>query len=246
LLCSYESARAAGVDDDRIVFLHAAAEAHDRWFFSERWSLTESPAIAAAGAAVLDTAEIGIDDIAHFDLYSCFPSAVEIGRDALGISASDGRPLTVTGGLGFAGGPVNNYPTHGIATMVDTLRAQPEVAGLTTAVGWYLTKHAVAVWSARPPTRPFRLVNVQSAVDARPGRVAAGLVDTEATIEATSVTFERDGTPTLGIVTALAEDGSRIIANARDADALHDMTVNAWEGRRAKIINDGSTNAIGD
>src|SRR5258708_6459090 len=67
LLCSYESARAAGIDDDRIVFLHAAAEAHDRWYFTERWSLTESPAIASAGAAVLDATATGIDDIAHFD-----------------------------------------------------------------------------------------------------------------------------------------------------------------------------------
>ncbi len=39
LLCSYETAHAAGVPDDRMVFLHAAAEAHDHWFVTERWSL---------------------------------------------------------------------------------------------------------------------------------------------------------------------------------------------------------------
>jgi acetyl-CoA C-acetyltransferase len=244
LLCSYEAARAAGVDDDRIVFLHAAAEAHDRWYFTERWSLTESPGITSTGAAVLDATAASIDDIAHFDLYSCFPSAVEVGRNALGVGANDSRPLTVTGGLGFAGGPVNNYPTHAIATMVDLLRRRPDDVGLTTAVGWYLTKHAAAVWSARPPARPFRLIDVQSTVDARIGRAAAGLVGAEATIEATSVAFERDGTPSLGIVTAIADDGRRVIANSRDVDALNDMTVHAWEGRRAKIMNDGSTNAI--
>ncbi len=244
LLCAYESARAAGVHDDRIVFLHAAAEAHDHWYFTERWSLTESPAIASTGAAVLEATATSIDDIARFDLYSCFPSAVEIGRNALGIGANDGRALTVTGGLGFAGGPVNNYPTHAIATMVEMLRARPDDVGLTTALGWYLTKHTAAVWSARPPTRPFRLIDAQSAVDARPGRVIAGLVDTEATIEATSVAFERDGIPSVGIVTALTDDGRRLIANARDVDVLHDMTVHPWEGRRAKVTNDGSTNAI--
>ena len=53
------------------------------------------------------------------------------------------------------------------------------------------------------------------------------------------------GTPSVGIVTALADDGRRIIANARDVDVLRDMTVNPWEGRRAKITNDGTTNAIG-
>lgn len=246
LLCSYESARAAGVPHDRLVFLHAAAEAHDQWFVTERSSLTESPAIAATAAAVLDAGATSIDEIAHLDLYSCFPSAVQIGRNALGIGAGDRRPLTVTGGLGFAGGPVNNYPTHAIAAMVDVLRAQPDDVGLTTALGWYVTKHAAALWSTRPPTRPFRRIDVQSAVDARRGRNAAGLVDTEATVEATAVAFERDGTPSVGIVTALADDGRRIIANARDCDVLRDMTVSPWEGRRAKITNDGSTNAIGD
>ena len=49
LLCSYEAARDAGVPDDRMVFLHAGAEAHDHWFFTERWSLADSPAIAATG-----------------------------------------------------------------------------------------------------------------------------------------------------------------------------------------------------
>ena len=246
LLCSYEAARAAGVPDDRIVFLHAAAEAHDHWFVTERWSLAASPAMEATGAAVFEATGTNVDTVAHFDLYSCFPAAVQLGRDGLGIGAGDPRPLTVTGGLGFAGGPVNNYPTHGIASMVDVLRAHPDDLGLTTALGWYATKHAAAIWSTRPPTRPFRRINVQAAVDARPGRVAAGLVDTEATIEATSVAFERDGTPSLGLVTALSDDGRRVMANARDVDALRNMTAEAWEGRRVKITNDGSTNSVAD
>ena len=50
LLCSYGAARDAGVPDDRIVFLHACAEAHDHWFVTERESLTRSPAIAATVA----------------------------------------------------------------------------------------------------------------------------------------------------------------------------------------------------
>jgi acetyl-CoA C-acetyltransferase len=244
LLCSYEAARAAGVPDDRIVFLHAAAEAHDHWFVTQRQSLTESPAIAACGAALFDATATSVDEIAHFDLYSCFPAAVQVGRKALGISADDARSLTVTGGLGFAGGPVNNYPTHAIAAMVDVLRARPADLGLTTALGWYLTKHAAAVWSARPPARPFRLVDAQAPVDALPRRVPAGLVETEATIEATAVAFERDGNPSVGIVTALTDDGRRALANVRDADTLRDMTVHPWEGRRAKLTNDGTTNAI--
>jgi acetyl-CoA C-acetyltransferase len=244
LLCSYEAAQAAGVPDDRMVFLHAAAEAHDHWFVTERWSLAESPAIAATGATALGAAGLGLDDVEHFDLYSCFPAAVEIGRAGLGIDPTDERSLTVTGGLGFAGGPVNNYPTHGIAAMVDVLRARPGAVGLTTALGWYVTKHAAAVWSTRPPAEPFRRINVQSEVDAQPRRDVAGLVETEATIEATSVAYERDGNPSVGIVTALTDDGRRVMANVRDTDTLRDMTTSPWESRRIKITNDGTTNTI--
>jgi acetyl-CoA C-acetyltransferase len=246
LLCSYEAASAAGVPDDRMVFLHAAAEAHDHWFVTHRWSLAESPAISSIGSALFGATGMNIDDIAHLDLYSCFPSAVQVGRKALGIAANDDRPLTVTGGLGFAGGPVNNYPTHAIAAMVDTLRARPGDIGLTTAVGWYLTKHAAAIWSARPPAQPFRRIDTQATVDARPSRVPAGLVEAEATIEATAVAFERDGTPNIGIVTALTDDGCRALANVRDIDVLRDITTHTWEGRRAKLTNDGTTNSIAD
>jgi acetyl-CoA C-acetyltransferase len=246
LLCSYEAARDAGVPDDRMVFLHGAAEAHDHWFVTERASLAASPAIAFAARGALASADIGVDDIAHFDLYSCFPSAVQIARDALGLPEDDGRALTVTGGLGFAGGPVNNYPTHGIARMVETLRAEPGTYGLTTALGWYVTKHAAAVWSARPPVASFVPGREQARVDALPRRRPAGLVDTNATVEATSVSFERDGTPSVGIVTALFGDRDlRAIANVRDADILSSMTTEPWEGRQVKITNDGRTNTAG-
>jgi acetyl-CoA C-acetyltransferase len=244
ILCSYEAAQAAGVPDDRIVFLHAGAGAHDHYFVTERWSLAESPAIRAAGGAALGAAGVDVDAVAHLDLYSCFPSAVEIGRAALGIAPDDTRPLTVTGGLGFAGGPVNNYPTHGIARMVDALRADPGSVGLTTALGWFLTKHSVGVWSTNPPTEPFRAIDAQDRVDALPSRAPAGLVDTDATIEATSVSFERDGSPSVAIVSLVTDDGARALANARDADALTTMTREAWEGRRVKVTNDGTTNQL--
>src|SRR4051812_9702676 len=78
ILCSYEAARAAGVPDDRMVFLHAAAETHDHYFFSERETLTESPGIEVAVADAISAAGITPDAISHFDLYSCFPAAVQV------------------------------------------------------------------------------------------------------------------------------------------------------------------------
>jgi len=245
LVCSYEAARAAGVPDDRVVFLHAAAEVHDHYFFTERWSLADSPGIATAVGDALDAAGITLDEISRFDLYSCFPSAVQVAARALGLPADDPRGFTVTGGLGFAGGPVNNYPTHAIARMVQLLRSDPMTFGCTTALGWYITKHACGVWSTSPPVNGFRRVDPavsQVKVDATPGRDVAGLIDGPVTLEATSVAFERDGTPSLGIVTALTGDGRRAMANIRDRDALHALTTEAHEGRTVRVSNDGTTN----
>jgi acetyl-CoA C-acetyltransferase len=246
LLCAYEVAKAAGVSDDRMVFLHGGADAHDHWFVTERSSLTRSPAIAASVFDALGATPAGVDDVAYFDLYSCFPSAVQIAMREIGLRDVT-RPLTVTGGLGFAGGPVNNYPTHAIARMVDVLRADPGQLGLTTALGWYVTKHAAAVWSTEPPVDGFRRadpVQTQARVDRTPSTKPAGLVDGEVVLEATSVAFDREGAPVTGLVTAITGDSTRAIARSRDADLLRSLTTEAWEGRTVRVANDGEVNEV--
>src|SRR5207244_6690330 len=121
---------------------------HDHWWVSERADLHSSPAIRAAGRAVFGLAGVGIDDVAHVDLYSCFPSAVQIGAAELGLGlAETDRPLTVTGGLSFAGGPGNNYSTHAIAPMADVLRADPGPHGLVTGLGWDRNTQRRALYS---------------------------------------------------------------------------------------------------
>ena len=84
-----DRARRPAISDDRMVFLHAAAEAHDHYFFTERWTLTDSPAIATTVGDALDAAGLTLDDIARFDLYSCFPSAVQVAVRSLGLAADD-------------------------------------------------------------------------------------------------------------------------------------------------------------
>jgi acetyl-CoA C-acetyltransferase len=252
LVCSYEVAQSLGVPDERLVFPRAGADVHDVYFFSERESLAASPGIAIAGDAVLEAAGIGIDGVARFDLYSCFPSAVEIALQALGLGGpadGDPRPVTVTGGLAFAGGPANNYPTHAIAAMVDACRRDPGSFGMVSALGWYVTKHSIGVYSTTPPEDGFALVDsalTQKQVDALPRRRTAGAYEGPATVEATAVVVERDGTPSVAIVSTLTPDGQRALANTRDADAMRDMTEKAWEGRTVELRTDGTVNSVNE
>src|SRR5688500_11392021 len=108
ILCSVEAARRFGVPEDRWVFPLAGADSHDTWFVSERRDLVSAPGLRTAFTAV--GARGG--DVDHLDLYSCFPSAVQVAAAELGVGLD--RQLTVTGGLGFAGGPGNNYVLHSI------------------------------------------------------------------------------------------------------------------------------------
>lgn len=251
LLCSYEAAAASGVADDRMVFLLAGADAHDHYWFSERHHLAEAPAVGLAARAALDVAGVDVDDVARFDLYSCFPSAVQLTMGALGLvgpGGGDERPLSVTGGLGFAGGPANNYAAHSIARMVEACRDDAGSIGLVHALGWFATKHSLGLYSTRPPEhRRFALADraaTQAAVDALPRRATAGAYEGSATIEATAVHFGRDGTPDTGVVALLEPAGARVLATTTDFDLLSEMADETCEGRTATVTSDGRRNTV--
>src|SRR5690606_39155070 len=193
ILCSAERAEALGVPRDRWVFPHSGTDAHDHSFVSNRESLGRSPAMRLAGGRALELAGDGVDDLAHIDLYSCFPSAVEIAAHELGLALD--RQLPVTGGLSFAGGPWNNYVMHSIATMADVLREDPGSVGLVSANGGFITKHAFGVYSTEPPADGFRHADVQDEVDALPARALCEEPDGDGTVEAWTVMHDRDGAP---------------------------------------------------
>jgi acetyl-CoA C-acetyltransferase len=240
ILCSVEAARTAGVPEDRWVFPLAGADASDHWFLSHRRDLHSSPAIRLAGASALRLAGVGIDDIAHIDLYSCFPCAVQIAANELGLPIDDpDRPLTVTGGLAFAGGPGNNYVSHSIAAMAGRLRADPGSLGLVTGLGWYVTKHAVGLWSTTPPTGGFAYESPQDEVDGLPQRVPASGFEGDATVETYTVIHQRDGEPEHAIVSLLTDDGARAWGTLSDADTLRSLEVEEGCGRRARISAGG-------
>jgi acetyl-CoA C-acetyltransferase len=238
ILCSAERAEALGVPRDRWVFPHSGTDAHDHYVVSERESLGGSPAMRIAGSAALELAGVGVDDLAHVDLYSCFPSAVEIAAAELGLDTQ--RSLTVTGGLSFAGGPWNNYVTHSIATMVDVLRADAGSIGLVTANGSFITKHAFGVYSTEPPAQPFRHAEPQAEVDALPRRALCEEPDGDLAIESWTVMHDREGAPETGILVGLLDDGRRAWGTSTEPGTVKGMATDDLTGRRATIRPDGS------
>ncbi len=255
IMTSASTARELGIAEDRWVYLWGCGDAIDKWFISERLNYHSSPAIRAATGRALTMAGLSVDDIDMFDLYSCFPSALQLAMGELGLSPDDPRPLTVTGGLPYAGGPGNNYTTHAIAAMAQRLRAEPEKIGLVTGLGWYATKHAAGVYCARPPPSPAGRGDWcrtdphvdQEKIDAADSPPFVEEAEGPAFIETYTVAFDREGQPQQGIVIGrLGADGGpspRFLANTPpDPELLWAMTRQEFVGRRGRVSPDVESN----
>ncbi|BAX92783.1 acetyl-CoA acetyltransferase [Mycobacterium shigaense] len=240
IVASVEQAQRLRIPAERWVFPHAGTDSHDTSAIAEREELHRSPAIRIGGARALQLAGLGIDDVDYVDLYSCFPIAVQAAAAELGLAVDEpARPLTVTGGLTFAGGPWNNYVMHSIATTAELLVANPGRRALVSANGGYLTKHSFGVYSTEPPTE-FRWENVQSAVDREPTR--DGLVEWEGvgTVEAWTTPFDRDGRPEKAFLAVRTPDGSRTLAVIADPAAAAATVSEDIGGAKVAVAADGS------
>ncbi len=241
VMCSVQTATAAGVERDRWVFPLAGTDAHDTYAVSERQNLYSSPAIGEAGRALADLSGTEPSQADHIDLYSCFPSAVQVGAAELGIELD--RQLTVTGGLTFAGGPLNNYVSHSIATMVQVLRDDAGSVGLVTANGGYLTKHALGLYSTEPGPRGHCFADVQAAVDAYPITTVDPSYAGPATIEAYTVmhgrSSEGDG-PIRALAALTTPTNRRTWASCSQDDTMAALLHEEGVGRSVDLDPAGS------
>jgi len=238
ILTSAGKARALGIPEDKWVYLHGCADAYDHWYISDRKDFHSSPAMRVVAEETLTMAGLGMDDIDAFDLYSCFPSAVEIAGQEMGIALDDPRGLTVTGGLAYFGGPGNNYVTHSIAEMMNRVRARPGSKGMVTANGNYVTKQSAGIYSTEPPAAAFAPkdpASYQVGIDADKGPLVTETADGTARIETYTVMHDRKG-PAFAILFGRLDDGSRFIANTPDDPALlADMVAGDYLGAAGRV-----------
>jgi len=240
IICSVERAQALGIGQDKWVFLHSGTDCHEHNFVSHRDTFGETPAVRLGGEMALHLANKTIGEIDIVDLYSCFPSAVQLGAASLGLSIDS--QLTRTGGLSFNGGPWNNYVMHAIGTVMRDLRAAPQQTALVWANGGYATKHAFGIYAMTPPANGFRHGSPQKMVDSLPRRAVADAAQAvgPATIEAYSVMHDRDGAPEIVNAAVLLADGRRAWATSSEKDLATAMTIGEWVGTPATLTSDGA------
>jgi acetyl-CoA C-acetyltransferase len=209
VFCSLATARALGIPRERLVFPLAVAESNHMLPMTERRHLHRSPGFARAGERALAAAGRTAREVEHLELYSCFPSAVRVQARELGID--EGRPLSVTGGMAFAGGPLNHFAYQALARMARVLRADPGSAGMVTAVSGVLTKQGVSLWSAEPGPRTFAFEDVseEAARETPAVEVVAG-AEGPAVVATYTVLFEGEA-PARTVLLCDLEDGRRAL-----------------------------------
>lgn len=238
ILTSVAKAKELGILKEKWVYLHGCADAYDHWYLSDRINFHSSPAMSKVAQEAFEMADCTLADIDALDLYSCFPSAVQIACDEMGVSLDDPRGLTITGGLPYFGGPGNNYVTHSIAEMINKVRAQPGIKGLVTANGNYVTKQSAGIYSAEPAEKPFAPKDpsiYQAEINSQKGPSVTEFANGDASIETYTIMHDRKG-PSFGILFGRLSDGSRFIANTPDdVELMLSMTLEDYLGVSGKV-----------
>ena len=204
-----------GIPREKWVFLRGYAQAEEKLML-ERTDLSRSLAMDVAIQGALDAADIAPSDIDHADIYSCFPCVID---QAAGQLDRIGKPLTLTGGLPFFGGPGNNYTMHGICEVVSACRKSPGSLGLAHGNGGWMSKQAVGIysteWKAGDVFADKATIAEQVAAQVSPGQ--ADTPSGEASLESYIVQYKR-GVPIGAVVIGQLPDKRRFYAKLQDAD----------------------------
>jgi acetyl-CoA C-acetyltransferase len=219
IVTSLARARAAGIAEDRLIHVGMGAAAHETHNMLKRDQFVQPSGMIVTLGETLSRNGLTTADLDHVELYSCFPCIPKMARRIIGWPID--KPITAFGGLTFGGGPIGNYMSHAIGSMVDKLRAERGTA-LLFANGGYATHFHGIILSADPlPNASFpHDYDVNAKADSLRVPVPEEHADYEgpATIETYTIFYKRDASVRFGTVIALTPEGKRVLARVPAED----------------------------
>jgi len=217
------------------------AGAEEIWNPLQRNTFSSCPAMELAIHTALQRAGIAADELDGMDLYSCFPSPIQFALQGMGLDAQ--RPLSLTGGLAFAGGPGNAYVLHSLAAALGHIRTFPEHRLLVTGIGMANTKHAATVLTGAgcAPANATGLASYREAHEEVPRSVIAEPAG-DATIVTWTIEYDRQGDPVNVILILDLTEGGRTIANMEDSQSgAAGLLARDPIGRQGHVQHDAGT-----
>jgi acetyl-CoA C-acetyltransferase len=219
IVASLAEARRRGVHEDQVIYIGNGAAAHEANDPMARDRYDATPSMTVSIRRALDLNGVSTEDLDQVELYSCFPCVPKMARRVLGWPIE--RPASVFGGLTFGGGPIGNYMSHAVVSMVQSLRVSGRT-GLLFANGGFATHNHTIVISRKPiDAAQFpREFDFQAEADANRAAIPETLEAYEgtATIETYTVLYNRDGSPKHGVIMARTPDGRRTLAKVPGDD----------------------------
>lgn len=231
LFCSAARATELGIDRARWIFPLVSAESNHMTPVSARADLSCCRGAVETSRAALKAVGMKASDIDLFELYSCFPVAVDMFAEALGVPAD--RDLSVTGSMAFAGGPYNNYFLQATCRAAELLRSGRGTTALLSCVSGIMTKQAVVIWCAKPARRFERLdLTDKVARDSDPIKVSENYSGV-ARIVGHTVLHTRDGAPRA--VALLDTSEGRALASSITKSIVESFEQDDWIGRSVEV-----------
>ncbi len=218
LMTSLARARAAGILDSQLIYVHGGASAEEPRDYLDRDQFVESHAQNAVLRTIVDLVGGNGTAFDAIELYSCFPCVPKMARRTLGLG-DDVMP-TVTGGLTFFGAPLNEYMGHAACAMVRKLRDGAKL-GLLYGQGGFVTKHHALVLSRNAPDGPLAQdASVQAKADAAQGPVPEFVEQAKGggTVESFTVLFAANGAVEHGVTMLRTDAGARTLARVSPDD----------------------------
>ncbi|WP_033074015.1 acetyl-CoA acetyltransferase [Sphingopyxis sp. MWB1] len=220
LVASLAEARRRGIAEDRLVHIGMGAAAKEPPSILARDRYDHSVSMEVSITRTLALNGMTAADFDHVELYSCFPCVPKMARRILGWPA--GRPASVFGGLTFGGGPIANYMSHAIVSMVERLRIEGRYGFLFANGGFATDNHCIVLGREPISAASFpQDFDYQAEAEEKRGPVPALAEDYSgpATIESYTIFYARDGSPRAGVVVARTPEGARTLAHVDVADA---------------------------
>jgi len=237
IICSAGKARELNIDPERWVFPLVATESNDVVPMSQRRAMYSSVGTRTAAAKLMDLAGIEPADIDHVELYSCFPAAVQ--SFALDSGLGLDRPLTVTGGMPFAGGPLNNFTLQSLVRMAEVLREDRGSIGLVSGLSGMIGKQGFVLLSAEAGEKGYQFADVTDETAAENVALELdGAYEGRATVAGYTVIYSKNRIAR-GIVVCDTPGGGRTLAQCFDAGQLERMTREEFCGREVEIDGQG-------
>ncbi|WP_411157928.1 acetyl-CoA acetyltransferase [Sphingopyxis sp. LK2115] len=245
IVASLAEARRRGIADSRLIHVGMGAAAKEPPGILARDRYDHSVSMETSITRTLALNGMTVDDFDCVELYSCFPCVPKMARRILGWPCD--RPATVFGGLTFGGGPIANYMSHAIVSMVQKLRSGGRHGFLFANGGFATDNHCIVL--GKEPIAAARFpqdFDYQAEAEAKRGPVPELIEDYAgpATIESYTVFYGRDGAPRAGVVVARTPEGKRTLAHVDVADAA--MLAFLTDGSREPVGTDGQVVQLED